>query len=224
VDIPDVHWPTCLVEAQEIQKKLQTRVQIYPLNKFVRYVAALDAAFTQNQVIAVAVLYAYPELKFLEHSHAREPVSFPYVPGYLTFREGPGLLKAIGQLKTKPDLILFDGQGIAHPRGMGIASHLGILLDVPSIGVAKTRLVGKYEEPGQQKGDCTDLYYAGKVVGVVLRTKPEVKPLFVSPGHRIDIADSVKVVLGCTQKYRLPEPIRKADYLTKVLKKSDSAE
>jgi len=223
VHIPEVYWPKRLAEAQDIQKNLQHKILIHPLKETLHYVAAVDAAFTQDQIVAVVVLYAYPELKLLEQGHVREPVLFPYVPGYLTFREGHGLLKAIGQLKTVPDLILFDGQGIAHPRGTGIASHLGVLLDIPSIGVAKTRLVGNYEEPGQQKGNCTDLCYAGKVVGAVLRTKPWVRPLFVSPGHRIDIADAVKVVLGCTQKYRLPEPLRKADYLTKVLKKSGSA-
>lgn len=218
--IPDIDWPTNLTEAQNIQKELQNKVKIEPLKESPRFIAAVDSAFTNNHVVAVAVLFTYPALEFLEKSFAVKPLLFPYVPGYLTFREGPGALKAIGQLKNQPDLILFDGQGIAHPRGMGIASHLGVLLDIPAIGSAKSKLVGSYDEPGPQKGDYTPLLFREKTIGAALRTRPKVKPIFVSPGHRIDIDGSIRIVLNCTQKYKLPEPIRKADSLTKVIKKS----
>ena len=217
--VPDLDWPATLPAAQHVQKVLQDRVKIEPLKEAPRFIAAVDSAFTRDHVIAVAVLFTYPELEFLEKRFALVPLLFPYVPGYLTFREGPGALKAIGQLQNQPDLILFDGQGIAHPRGMGIASHLGVLLDIPSVGSAKSRLVGDYDEPGPGKGDYTPLVYRGKTIGTVLRTRQKVKPVFVSPGHRIDIEGSIRIILNCTQKYRLPEPIRMADSLTKKIKK-----
>ena len=139
-----------------------------------------------------------------------ERVSFPYVPGLLSFREAPPLLKAFEKLSQSPDLAIFDGQGIAHPRGIGLASHLGLFLDVPTIGCAKSRLVGEHEPVGMEKGEMSDLIYKGESVGRVLRSKRDVKPLFVSPGHRISQDRAAEIVLSCCRGYRFPEPIRRA--------------
>ena len=141
------------------------------------------------------------------------PTTFPYIPGFLSFREIPALLKALEQLKITPDLIFCDGQGIAHPRRLGIACHLGVLIDVPAIGVAKSLLVGKYGEVPQEKGSCTPLQDQGETIGVVLRSRVNVKPIYISIGHRISLPTAVKYVRDCLGKYRLPEPTRIADKL-----------
>lgn len=212
-------WPTNVRDAKVIQMTLRGKVKIIPLRKTPRYIASVDASFTDDRVIAVACLYKYPELIYLGHETAIREANFPYVPGYLAFREGPVIIDALKSLKIKPDIVLFDGQGIAHPMGLGIASHIGVLIDMPAIGCAKSRLVGKYKEPGFKKGDWSPLEYNSKVVGVVLRTKDRVRPVFVSPGHRIDLKASIKIILGCTSKYRIPEPLRRADFISKKLKK-----
>ncbi len=158
----------------------------------------------------------------LEDVCAISGISFPYIPGFLSFREGPAIIKAVNKLKIKPDLILFDGQGIAHPAGMGIAAHVGVLLKIPAVGCAKSRLIGDYVEPGDVKGQHAQLKYQGKIVGTVLRTRDNVKPLFVSPGHLIDLKGAVNVVLTCIDKYRIPEPLRRADHLSKKLRQKRS--
>ncbi len=142
------------------------------------------------------------------------------MPGFLSFREGPAIIVTIQKLKTKPDLILFDGQGIAHPKGIGIASHIGVMLNIPTIGCAKSKLVGKFEKPDKDKGSRTYLYYKGERVGAVLRTRKNVKPVFVSPGHMIDIKSAIEIVMNCATEYRIPEPLRRADQLSKRLKAS----
>jgi deoxyribonuclease V len=149
-----------------------------------------------------------------------EIVPFPYIPGLLSFREGPALVKALAKLTVQPDMVLFDGQGIAHPRRLGIASHIGVLLGIPTIGCAKSRLVGEYSEPHVQKGSCSPLRHKGVTVGTALRTRSHIQPVFVSPGHLVDIDTSVQVVLECTGKYRIPEPLRRADMFSKKLKES----
>jgi deoxyribonuclease V len=155
----------------------------------------------------------------IEETYATAKISFPYIPGFLSFREGPAIIKAIRRLKTKPDLILFDGQGIAHPKGMGIASHVGVLLNIPSIGCAKSRLVGDYAEPGRSKGEFSKLTLKNHTVGAVLRTRDRVRPLFVSPGHLINLEGAIHMVIQCVRKYRIPEPLRRADALSKELRK-----
>lgn len=212
-------WPNSLLEAKKIQEKLRLKVKIISLAEEPSYIASADASFCQNVIIAVSTVYKYPELDLLETSYAIEELSFPYIPGFLTLREGPAIFKAIQRLNIHPQLILFDGQGIAHPRGLGIASHLGVLLDIPSIGVAKKKLIGHYEEPKQIRGHYSFLFHLKKPVGAVLRTKKNVKPVFISPGHRMDIPDSVRIVMNCTGKYRLPIPIREVDGLTKKMKR-----
>jgi len=194
-------------------------VNIIPLKKEPKYIVGVDAAFLNNKVIGVACLYKYPEIHFIEEAYAVTEILFPYIPGFLSFREGPAIIMALKGLKRKPDIILFDGQGIAHPKRLGIASHVGVLLNIPTIGCAKSRLVGTYKEPGPKKGTCSSLLYKKEIVGVVLRTNDNVKPLFVSPGHRIDIQGSMEIVLACSQRYRLPEPLRWADFLSKKIKR-----
>jgi deoxyribonuclease V len=212
-----VLWPESISEARVIQERLRDRVKIIPFRRTPEYVAGVDAAFSDDMVTAAACLFTYPAIDYREDAVVREKTGFPYVPGYLTFREGSAIIKAVKTLKTPPDVILFDGQGIAHPRGTGIASHIGVILNKPTIGCAKSRLVGEFEEPGTDKGDWVYLYYNGRRVGVVLRTRRGVKPVFVSPGHMMDIQSSVKIVMGCIAGYKIPEPLRRADLLSKRL-------
>ena len=213
-------WPKtfAIVEAREIQEQLRNKVRIVPLQKGPRYVAGVDAAFSDDKVFAAACLYQYSDLTLVEQAYAVQKLVFPYVPGFLSFREGTAIIAAIEKLKIKPDLILVDGQGIAHPRGIGIASHIGVLLGIPAIGCAKTRLVGEYKETGKRKGKWSPLSFEGGIVGAVLRTRDSVKPLFISPGHKIDLEGAIKITLGCAGRYRIPEPIRCADMLSKQLK------
>lgn len=212
-------WPKgfAIADARKMQERLKKKVRIIPIKREPRYVAGVDAAFSEELIYAAACLYRYPDLVLVEKTSAEEALKFPYVPGYLSFREGPAIITAIKKLATRPDVILVDGQGIAHPRGIGIASHLGVLLDVPAIGCAKSRLIGEFEEPGERKGSWSTLKFEGRIVGAVVRTKDNVKPLFVSPGHKIDIEGAIRIALGCTGKYRIPEPIRCADMLSRKM-------
>ncbi len=212
-------WPRDLKKAKELQEILQKKVKVTPLRKEPKYIAGVDAAFQNNKIIGVACIYNYPDIHFIEEAHAVTGILFPYIPGFLSFREGPAIISALKSLTRMPDIILFDGQGIAHPKGLGIASHIGVVLNVPTIGCAKSRLIGTYKEPGSQKGDWSFLQYHDKIIGAVLRSKDNVKPLFVSPGNRIDIKGSIKIVLACALKYRIPEPLRKADFISKKMKR-----
>lgn len=181
----------------------------------VRRVAGVDVGFEAGWTVtraAVAVL-RYPELDVLETATARCPTTFPYVPGLLSFRELPAVLAALEQLREPPDLLLCDGQGIAHPRRFGIASHLGLLVDIPAIGVAKTRLCGTHAEPPHQRGAWTPLRAGEEIIGAVLRTRIGVKPLYISPGHRIGLETALAYVMRCCTRYRLPETTRHAHRL-----------
>lgn len=213
-------WPKTIPAAKEIQEILRKRVKVTPLRKLPQYLAAVDASFLDKTIIAVACLYSYPDLIPLQDAWIEEESRFPYVPGFLSFREGHAVINALKKLKISPDLILFDGQGIAHPRGIGIASHLGVLLEKPTIGCAKSRLVGDFDEPGLKKGSWGYLAYQGVRVGAVLRTRNHTKPLFVSPGHRVDIPSSVEVIMKCIFRYRIPEPLRRADIISKRIKRA----
>jgi deoxyribonuclease V len=214
-----VRTPKDLNEAKAIQLRLKRKITLIPVKKAPGFIAGVDAAFCGDDVIAAACLYRYPELIPLEDAYAVTKISFPYIPGYLSFREGPAIIQAVKKLKSKPDMILFDGQGIAHPKGIGIASHVGVLLDIPSIGCAKSRLIGDYREPGVKKGQHAQLKYKNRAVGAVLRTKDNVRPLFVSPGHLVTLKEAIYYVLRCTGKFRLPEPVRRADQLSRQLKR-----
>jgi deoxyribonuclease V len=151
----------------------------------------------------------------VEEAAEEGPCPFPYIPGLLSFREAPIILEIWKKLTQLPDVLLVDGQGIAHPRGLGIAAHLGILLDVPTIGVAKSKLVGDGEEPEKEAGAASPLLWQGQMVGWILRTRTGVQPVYVSPGHRVSLTDCMEITLGCVRKYRLPEPLRRADYLSR---------
>jgi deoxyribonuclease V len=206
-------------QAKKVQNFLQQKLEIIPLKKRIKVIAGVDAAFGEEEAIGTACLFKFPDLAFLEEAWAVRKKSTPYIPGFLSFRESPVLLAALKKLAAPPDLILVDGQGIAHPRRMGIAAHLGILLKTPTIGCAKSRLIGEYQDPGMRKGTWSPLKIDREIVGAVLRTRDRVRPLFISPGHLIDLEDSIKIVLQSTSQFRIPEPLRKADRLSKILKK-----
>jgi deoxyribonuclease V len=214
-------WPTTptLTEAHKLQDRLCKKVRILPLAKGPRSIAGVDAAFSDDRGFAGVCLYSFPELLFLEHKTAILKLSFPYVPGYLSFREGPSIIAALRKLPYKPDVILVDGQGIAHPRGLGIASFIGVLLDIPTIGCAKSRLIGEYTEPAAGKGSWSPLWFEWRTVGAVVRTRDCTRPLFISPGHKVDLASAIQIVLDCLGKYRIPEPLRCADRLSKQIKR-----
>ncbi len=218
-------WPQTLTiqEARELQGRLRMKVSIRPLEKEPRYIAGVDAAFSDDTVFAAACLYLYPALSLVEQRTATQKLSFPYVPGFLSFREGPAIIDALEKLSIKPDLILVDGQGIAHPRGVGIASHIGVLLQIPTIGCAKSRLIGEYREPGNRKGSQSQLTFDGKIVGTVLRTRDHTRPLFISPGNKTDQASAIRFTLACTGRFRRPEPLRCADMLSKKIKRERRA-
>ncbi|MBI2413802.1 MAG: deoxyribonuclease V [Deltaproteobacteria bacterium] len=210
-------WPEDKDLARKVQRELADKVALSPLAKAPALIAGVDSAFFDDRVISTACLFSFPSLELIEETFAIKEVRFPYIPGLLSFREGTSTIEAIEKLKKKPDLIIFDGQGIAHPRGLGIASYAGVLLDIPSVGCAKSRLVGEYDEPGKTKGSWSPLKILDKTVGAVLRTRANVEPVFVSPGHKIDIKGSLRLVLACATAYRLPEPTRRADALSKTL-------
>ncbi|GMR04498.1 MAG: deoxyribonuclease V [Thermodesulfobacteriota bacterium] len=218
--ISEFKWPGDRERVKAVEAMLVKRTVIAPLTKKPRYVAGVDAAFMEGKVIAAACLFEYPSLEFVEERHTVRTLSFPYIPGYLSFREGPAVIEAVEGLTKRPDLVIFDGQGIAHPRGLGLASFAGVLLDIPSVGCAKSRLIGAFTEPGVKKGAWSPLTYKNKTIGAVVRTRENKKPLFVSPGHRVDIAGAVEIVLGCVKKFRITEPIRCADALSKRIKGS----
>lgn len=200
------------------QHELAARVKVAPYRGLPRFVAGADAAFGPGGEICVAVAVVWDREKsdVVEHVVARRPVEYPYVPTFLSFREGPALQEAIAMLRHPWEVICFDGQGLAHPRGCGIATHIGVMLDRPAIGVGKSRLCGRAEEPGPEVGAWSPLVYHRREVGIVLRTRSKVKPLFISVGHRMDIDSARRIVLACGRGYRLPEPTRQADRLTKI--------
>ena len=166
------------------------------------------------------VALRYPDLTIIERSSACCVTSFPYIPGLLTFREGPALIESFRRLRSEPDVIFFDGQGIAHPRGLGIASHIGVLLDRPTVGVAKSLLVGTAEDPGPAPGSTSPILYDDETIGMVVRTKERTKPVYISVGHRIDLARAVDLVLATTRGYRLPEPTRQAHLFANAVRRA----
>jgi deoxyribonuclease V len=212
--------PPCPREAVRIQNRLRSQIVIKSFKRSVRFFAGFDLTYlSKDRALAGGIIFSYPELQIIEKVFCISPCTFPYIPGLLSFREIPPLLKLWKKIKQKPDLIFVDGQGIAHPRGMGIASHLGLILKKPAIGVAKSLLVGKYESPSITKGSWSSLVYQKKTVGAALRTRKGVKPVFISPGYWIDLRDSLRWVMRVTGKYRIPEPTRQTHmYVTKLKK------
>lgn len=223
--LPDMakrhRWDVTPDEAVAIQQRLRAEIsQAEPTEPItldqIHTVAGIDVSYREIGRAAIAV-FSFPDLELIEEVTATREVTFPYIPGLLSFREGPVVLAAFERLRTQPDLLIFDGQGYAHPRRLGLARHMGSYLNWPSIGCAKSRLTGRYDEPGPELGAWSPLMSGREEIGRVVRTKVRVKPVFVSVGYRITLPLAVEVVLRCTRGYRLPEPTRIADRLTKGL-------
>lgn len=214
-------WNVTPREAIAIQGRLATTVRHSPISTYVRAVAGVDAAFSYDgtRCLAAAVLWDLDESCVLEERIATRPLTFPYVPGLLSFREAPAIIAALRKLRCEPDAIACDAHGYAHPRRFGLACHIGVICRRPTLGCAKSVLVGKYREPAPRRGSRTALMEGGERVGTVLRTRTGVKPVFVSVGHLIDRATAVRIVLACTTRFRLPEPTRLADQAVGRLKR-----
>jgi deoxyribonuclease V len=210
-----MEWPTTVEEALVVQEALRSQVCASDDFGALRTVAGVDAGFIDDGATARAavVMLSFPALEPLDYAVAHAPASFPYVPGFLSFREAPVILLALAQLSQAPDLLICDGQGIAHPRRLGIASHLGVLSGLPAIGCAKSLLVGRHEPLAAERGARAALMHRGEQVGWVLRTRTGVKPVYVSPGHRVGLASAAELVLACVTRYRLPETTRYAHNL-----------
>ena len=220
-DIRHLHdWDLNPFQARQLQEKFKGRVVLRPMRKKPKFVAGLDCSLDKRRglIFAGAVVFSFPELELVEIATARMPLSFPYVPGLLSFREIPVCLEAVKKVKQAVDLWLIDGQGIAHPRRLGLASHLGLFLNTPTIGCAKSRLIGTYDEPEKSKGDFSWLYEKDEKIGAVVRTRDNVKPLFISPGHLCNFDNAIDYTLACTTKYRLPQPTRIAHQTVSKIK------
>ncbi len=213
-------------EAIRLQEALRARVRLSGDIGEVSLVAGADASYTKgsDEIYAVVVALRYPDLTVVERVSASAETSFPYIPGLLTFREGPALLEAFRRLRSEPDIIFFDGQGIAHPRGLGIASHMGILLDRPAVGVAKSLLVGTATEPGAGRGSASPVLRNGETIGMAVRTKEKTRPVYISVGHRIALLAAVDLVLATARGYRLPEPTRQAHLYANVVRREGNGE
>lgn len=209
---------TNIDELTTVQKKLREQVQLIRPPSDISVIAGCDSAFMGDTILSIFVTFSYPDLTELEVQCHSAPTTLPYIPGFLAFREIPNLMTTYQQLTTKPDLIMVDGQGILHPRRMGIATHLGILTNTPTIGVAKKKLVGSYIPPGETKGEYTPIHHQQEHVGYVLRSKDRVKPIFISPGHLCDHESALDITLKTLRKHKLPEPTRIADLYSKNYK------
>ena len=232
----DLHsWNLSYSQARDCQNTLASKVRFTPQKKQPKLIAGIDCAFSRDgkKIIAAVVVLRLPDFALVETTNAVRKVTFPYIPGLLSFREAPACIAAVEELKNEPDLFIIDGQGIAHPRRLGLAAHLGLFFDKPTIGCAKSRLTGYFEDPPLEKGAYSllkdkksakqdtqhtirDTQY--ETIGAVVRTRANVKPLFVSVGNKCTLEDAIKTTLGCTTKYRLPEPTRLAHQLVSKLR------
>ncbi len=205
-------WNVSVREAIRIQEVLRNRVILKKGISKVERIGGGDVAYSKNgnRLFGAIAVLSFPNMEVMDMATANGDITFPYIPGLLSFREGPILIKTFQRLRVKPDAMIFDGQGIAHPRRMGLASHMGLWLDLPSVGCAKTSLLKEFINPEPLRGSFEWIYQGGKKVGAVLRTKEKVKPLFVSPGHCIDLLMSIRLVLETCRGFRMPEPLRKA--------------
>ena len=217
----DPEWPQIVEQWKATQAELRRQLIVAPLSPLPRFVAGADAAFSEDKrtVFAAAVVYDRLSQRVVEIAHAAREAEFPYVPGFLSFREGPAVLAAIGKLTRPFGVVCFDGQGYAHPRRCGLASHMSILMDMPGIGVAKTRFIGEYDEPAIKAGSTSALIDREEQIGIVLRTCDGTCPIFVSVGHRVDLDSARELVLACCTRYRIPEPTRQADIEVAKLKR-----
>lgn len=210
--------PGLMAQLKQRQLDLQQKIKLQPLKGEPKIVAACDTSLTEEDVFSVFVVFNWPEMEVIEIKHHQSKIELPYIPGFLAFREVPNLLKAYELLVNEPELIFVDGHGIAHPRKLGIATHLGVLIDKPTIGIAKSILVGNFAGLSEERGSVADLVYKDSHIGFAVRGRDKVKPVFVSPGHLVDFADALKFSLMTLGKYRLPEPTRIADLYSKQLK------
>ena len=217
-------WDVTPREAVRIQEALRAKVIARGRLTHPRLVAGADAAFSkdENRVYAALVVLTFPDLEVVESVITKDRIPFPYIPGLLSFREAPALLQAFMKLHHEPDLIFIDGHGLSHPRAAGIACHIGVSLDRPVIGCAKSVLIGTYKEPKSSRGSTSPLFdRTGRVIGTALRTRDRVRPVFVSIGHKIGLAQAVRLTLACGKGYRIPEPTRQADLLAARAKRED---
>jgi deoxyribonuclease V len=218
-------WNVSVAEATQIQNELRSKIALVPLAKTPKTIAGADISYNRfsDDFFACVVVLSLPDLEEVERVFAKGIATFPYVPGYLSFREIPTLLNAFKKLRTKPDVIMTDGQGIAHPRRMGIAAHLGLLLDIPTFGCAKHRLFGVGKEPGTERGSFSVLLDPknNEEVGAFVRTKDKVAPIIVSAGHRITLEESIKLALETSRGYRIPEPTRIAHNLVNGFRRGE---
>jgi deoxyribonuclease V len=215
-------WDISPKEAVALQQRLAGLVRVEPIAGPVRTVAGADCAFAAGggEIIAAAVLCDAETMAVLCRSETHRPCTFPYVPGLLSFREAPAIIEVVGKLRSRPDLLMCDGQGLAHPRGMGLACHVGLWVDMPVIGVAKSRLCGEHGDVPAHRGGRAELMLDGRVVGAVLRTRDNVRPLFISVGNRVTLDEAVAWTLRAGGGFRLPQPTRLADMLVSQLKRS----
>jgi deoxyribonuclease V len=214
------NWNIDIKKAIELQKSLASQITLCKFDKKIKTIAGVDCGFTKDKknIVACIVVLSAENFEVIETVYAVEPVRFPYVPGLLSFREAPVCIAAAEKLKMVPDCIIVDGQGIAHPRRLGLACHLGLFLDIPTIGCAKSRLIGDFTNPAAVKGSTSPLKDNGEIIGSVVRTRSNVKPVFVSAGHKCRLSDAVRIVLDCCGRYRLPEPSRIAHQTVTKLK------
>ena len=218
-------WDVSPAEAIRIQKALRRRLDLGEARRPTETVAGVDVSYDTRtpMVYAAVVVMRLDDHEILETATATRPATFPYIPGLLSFREAPAVLQAVTRLKRRPDCLLCDGQGIAHPRRFGLACHLGLLLDLPSIGCAKSVLVGEYQEPPKKRGGFRMLIDRGEQVGIILRTRDGVEPIYVSPGYRMSTRQAREIVLKATGRYRVPEPTRQAHLLVNRLRRNVSS-
>ena len=208
-------WDLGVSEARRVQEELERHVVETPLERPPRSIAGVDVSVKDDRARAAVAVLSYPDLEPVDFSVWEGPAPFPYIPGLLSFREVPVILPALEQLTVRPDVLMTDSQGRAHPRRMGLACHLGVLLDWPTLGVAKSKLTGTFGDLGTEKGNREELVHKGDVVGVALRTRTNVKPVYVSVGHRITLDEAIDLTLRCSPKYKIPEPTRQAHTLSR---------
>jgi deoxyribonuclease V len=218
MDYKEIHpWKVRIEEAIKIQDSLRKRIILNNKLFSFKRIAAVDVGFSERKAKAVVCVFNYPGLKLIETKIAYKNIDFPYMAGFLSFREGPVILEAFRKIENIPDLILFDAQGICHPRRLGMATHLGIILDVPTIGCTKTHFYGKFKMPKEKRGSFSYIYdeKTKEILGIALRTRSNVKPVFVSAGFKIDLKKAKEIILKLCRGFRIPEPLRFVDRLTK---------
>jgi deoxyribonuclease V len=221
MEIKKLHnWNLSYSQAIALQKSLSEKVQLIELKSRPKTIAGIDCAFSRDKkrIIACVVLLKLPGFEPIETENAVQKLAFPYIPGLLSFRESPACIAAVEKLKCKPDAFIIDGQGLAHPRRFGLACHLGLFFDKPTVGCAKSRLTGSFEEPAPEKGSFSPLKDGDETIGAVVRTRTNVAPVFVSVGNKCLLKDAIEIILNCVTKYRLPEPTRLAHQLVSTLK------